>query len=332
MNQTAAIVQISDQIDAEPALIMDEYVTGRLPLIDRARATIAQRGLSQAKAAAEIGISAPTLNQWLNGKYQGNIPAVEADVEKWLSNQARRDQAAGAMPIAPEFFRSPSADKIVNALSYAQMAGDIACIYGNPGVGKTKSFRHYRDTNPSVWIATMSPDSAGLVPALEEVADAVGVRDAGGGARRIARAIRRKVEGTRGLLIIDEAQHLSTSALEEMRISIHDATGLGLVFAGNPEVYSRLTGGNRSMRFAQIFSRIGMRLFIPRPTVGDVKALAQAWGVKGPAEVELLKEVASEPGALRGASKVLALAAMASGGDVSLAALRQARINLGGQE
>jgi len=326
MTPNAQIVQMTPETEE------DDYVSGRLPLIDRARATIARRGLSQVKAGQEIGISGTALNQWLNGKYQGNIPAVEAAVEIWLDNQERRDQVAGSMPVAPEFFRSPSAEKVVNALSYAQMAGDIVCIYGNPGVGKTKSFRHYRDTNPSVWIATMSPDSAGLVPALEEVAEAIGLRDAGGGARRIARAIRRKIEGTRGLLIIDEAQHLSTSALEELRISIHDATGIGLVFAGNPEVYSRLTGGNRSMRFAQIFSRIGMRLFIPRPTVGDVRALAAAWGVKGAPEVELLKEVAAEPGALRGASKVLALASMASGGEVTLAALRQARVNLGGQE
>ena len=57
-----------------------------------------------------------------------------------------------------------------------------------------------------------------------------------------------------------------------------------------------------------------------------------AWGVKGAGEVELLKEVAAEPGALRGASKVLALAAMASGGEITLETLRQARINLGGQE
>lgn len=325
MTQNAQIVQIAEDTD-------EDYVAHRLPLRDRMRAQMTRDGLSQAATAREIGISASALNQWLQGKYAGSNDEVEARIDTWLAARERRDATATAMPAPPEFFRSPSAEKVVNALSYAQTAGDIVCIYGNPGVGKTKSFRHYRDTNPSVWIATMSPDSAGLVPCLEEVAEAIGLRDAGGGARRIARAIRRKIEGTRGLLIIDEAQHLSTAALEELRIAIHDATGIGLVFAGNPEVYSRLTGGNRSMRFAQIFSRIGMRLFIPRPTVGDVRALAAAWGVKGAPEVELLKEVAAEPGALRGASKVLALAAMASDSQITLAALRQARINLGGQE
>lgn len=310
----------------------DEYVKARLPLRDRVRTALAADGLSQAAAAREISVSPSALNQWLQGKYAGSNDEVEEKIEKWLAARDRHTEASGSLPEAPRYFRSPSSEKIINALSYAQMAGNIACIYGNPGVGKTVTLRHYRETNPSVWIATMSPDSSGLVPALEEVAEAVGIRDLPGGARKIARAIRRKVEGTRGLLIVDEAQHLSVAALEQMR-SIHDATGIGLVLAGNPEVYARLTGGNRSMRFAQLFSRIGMRLFIPRPTIGDVRALAAAWGVKGSGEIELLKEVASEPGALRGASNMLALAAMAGNGSgIALPALRQARINLDAQE
>lgn len=329
MTDETKIVRI-DQQSPEVPIRSDALVP--MNLRTRAKDALGYSGLSQAAAAKEIGISPAAFNQWLQGKYAGSNDEIEEKIERWLAARDRHTEASSTLPVAPPFFRSPSAQKILDTLAYGQMAGDIVCVYGGPGVGKTVTLRHYRDTNPSVWIATMSPDSAGLVPCLEEVAEAIGLRDAGGGARRIARAIRRKIEGTRGLLIIDEAQHLSTAALEELRIAIHDATGIGLVFAGNPEVYSRLTGGNRSMRFAQIFSRIGMRLFIPRPTVGDVRALAAAWGVKGAPEVELLKEVAAEPGALRGASKVLSLAAMASESQITLAALRQARINLGGQE
>lgn len=311
----------------------DAHVSGELTLRDRVRQALHVDGLSQAAAAHEIGISPAALSQWLQNKYTGRNEQVAASVEIWLSARARRDQARSAMPETPRFFRSPSAEKIVNTLSYGQMAGDIVCIYGHPGVGKTVTLRHYRQTNPNVWIATMAPHSSGLVTALEEVAEAVGLRDVSGGARKIARSIRRKVEGTRGLLIIDEAQHLSVAALEEMR-SIHDATGIGVALVGNPDVYARLTGGSRSMQFAQLFSRIGMRVFLARPTVGDVRALAQAWGVKGKAEIALLREIASEPGALRGASNVLALASMAGAaeGGITVQMLHQARANLGAQE
>lgn len=305
-----------------------------LPVTARSRAKDAlhQSGLSQAAAAKEIGISPPTLNQWLNGKYLGNNEEIEEKVERWLDAQARQFDVSSRMPGKLGFFSSPSSQKILDTLAYAQMAGDIVCVYGGPGVGKTVTLRQYRDTNPATWIATMAPDSAPVVPALEEVAEAVGLRDAAGGARKIARAVRRKVEGTRGLLIIDEAQHLSVAALEELR-SIHDATGIGLALVGNEAVYARLTGGTRASHFAQLFSRIGSRLFISRPTIGDVRALAAAWGVKGKAEMDLLQQMASKPGALRGVSKVLALASMSAGGaEITVAALRHAWSNLGAQE
>lgn len=333
MTEDANIVQFDT--GAEAALADDAPLgtsQGHQPLRDRARTALHRQGVSQAAAAREIGTSPSALNQWLQGKYAGANAEIDDKVEKWLAAIERRDETDGSMPEAPRFFRSPSADKIVNALTYGQMAGDIVCIYGGPGVGKTVSLRHYQDSNPAVWIATMAPDSAPVVPALEEIAEAVGLRDLGGGGRRIARAIRRKIEGTRGLLIIDEAQHLSVAALEELR-SIHDATGVGLALVGNEAVYARLTGGNRASHFAQLFSRIGVRLFVKRPVVGDVKALAAAWGVKGKAELDLLNQMASKPGALRGATKALMLAAMTGGRDtITVAGLRQAWSNLGAQE
>ncbi len=317
---------------AEVGTDVDTLVTVPTNARDRMRDAMRQTGLSQAAAAREIGISPSALNQWLQGKYAGANDEIENKVETWLSARGRQNDAAGAMPAIPTFFRSPSSQKILDTLAYGQMAGDIVCIYGGPGVGKTVSLRQYRDTNPAVWIATMAPDSAPVVPALEEIAEAVGIRDAAGGARKIARAIRRRVEGTRGLIIIDEAQHLSVPALEEMR-SIHDATGVGLALVGNEAVYARLTGGTRASHFAQLFSRIGSRLFISRPTIGDVRALAAAWGVKGKAEMDLLQQMASKPGALRGVSKVLAHATMSGGGaEITVAALRHAWSNLGAQE
>lgn len=330
MTEETNIVHIERPVPTESDT--DTLVSVPTSARDRMREAMRQAGLSQAAAAREVGISPSALNQWLQGKYAGSNEEIESKVENWLSARGREDDGSCALPAVPAFFRSPSSQKILDTLAYGQMAGDIVCIYGGPGVGKTVSLRQYRDTNPSVWIATMAPDSAPVVPSLEEVAEAVGIRDAAGGARKIARAIRRKVEGTRGLLIIDEAQHLSVAALEQMR-SIHDATGIGLALVGNEAVYARLTGGTRASHFAQLFSRIGSRLFISRPTIGDVRALAAAWNVKGKAELDLLQQIASKPGALRGVSKVLAYAAMSGGGaEITVSALRHAWSNLGAQE
>ena len=72
-----------------------------------------------------------------------------------------------------------------------------------------------------------------------------------------------RLQGTKGLLILDEAQHLMLPALESLR-SIHDATACGLVLMGNEAVYSRLSG-RRSAEFAHLFSRVGMVLKLENP-------------------------------------------------------------------
>ncbi|MFB9086111.1 AAA family ATPase [Erwinia tracheiphila] len=78
-------------------------------------------------------------------------------------------------------------------------------------------------------------------------------------AGQLGRAIRRKLRGTQGLLIIDEADHLDYPVLEELRI-LQEETGIGLALVGNHQVYARLTGGSsRSVDFARLFSRIAKK-------------------------------------------------------------------------
>jgi DNA transposition AAA+ family ATPase len=166
------------------------------------------------------------------------------------------------------------------------------------------------------------------VPALEEVAEACGIQDPAGGARRIARQIRAKVRGTHGLIIIDEAQHLSMAAVEELR-SIHDVTKVGLALVGNETSYARIASGNRAAHFAQINSRLGLKLFLRRPTGGDVKAVAAHWKVTDEETVKLLERVALRPGALRSVVKVLRLAGAGTAKTLTFDRVRAAVDNLG---
>lgn len=301
-------------------------------LVERVAAVMKAEGMSQSAAAKQIGVSGSTLSQWLADSYPGDVAATEAKIKTWLEACAERSAAASILPAKPRWFASPTAKRIVSTLQYAQMMGDLVVIYGGAGLGKTTTIQHYRASNPSVWIATMAPDTEGVVSCLEEVAEAVGIREPAGGARKVARQIRRRIEGTRGLLVIDEAQHLSLKALEELR-TIQDAAGVGMALCGNEVVYNRLTGGTRSAAFSQLFSRIGLPLPLGRPTAGDVRAMADAWGIAGAEEMALLEAVASKPGALRMVTKVLALASVVANGDpVGLHHLQQARRNLGHQE
>ncbi|OHD26098.1 MAG: hypothetical protein A2Y38_15530 [Spirochaetes bacterium GWB1_59_5] len=230
---------------------------------------------------------------------------------------------------------TPTASKIVGVLAYSQMAGDIGCIYGGAGLGKTVTLHAYAEQNPSVWIAEMNACSAAVASALEVVCEVTGVRGTAGRPVRMLGDIGKRLKGTGGLLIVDEAQHLRIQALEALR-AIHDLTGIGLVLCGNESVYARLTGGgSREATFAQLFSRLGKRLRLTKPGKGDIEQLADHYGVAGAEERALCFDIASRPGALRGMVKTLRLAGMfaaGEGAELSADHIRAAWRDLGGVE
>lgn len=263
--------------------------------------------LSQTKVAAEAGISSTALSQWLNGIYGGDNAAVEAKLLRWAdTTQAARAQAA-AMPAAPGYVTTHTGDRVIAALRYAQLAGDIAVIYGGAGIGKSEAIKRYTVIAPNVWHATMTRASAGVVTSLEVIVDTLGLNVVGG-ANRLHTAICKRVMHTGGLLVIDEAQHLTEAALDQIR-AIHDATGIGIALVGNEQVYARMAG-NRAAYLDRLFSRIGKKVRLAKATQDDVAALLDGWGVRDMKTRTLLADVASKPGALRGMTKVLRLASM----------------------
>lgn len=300
-------------------------------LRQRVQAALDADDLSQNAAAKEMGFSGPALNQWLKGKYKGDNAGLDGAIERWLTARDRRLQAALQIPSAPEWFEGPTARDIMATLALAQADGDIVTITGGPGVGKTKSAERYRASGASVWLATMAPHSSSVVIALQDIADAVGIKDMSyTGARALYRAILQRVRDTNGLLIVDEAQHLNVKCFDEIR-SIHDSTGIGIAFMGNETVSGRMAGGGRAGDHAQVYSRVGGRRYIPRPTRGDVRSQADAWGVDCVDCVGFLEELASKSGALRLVTKTVRRAVMHAGGidKVTVEHLQAAWRNLG---
>lgn len=287
--------------------------------------------LSQTALAREAGVSATTLSQWLNGRYKGDNEAIAGKLEVWRRNR----QAGAAIPAgaAAGWVETSASRAVDDALLFAQDAGAIAVIYGGAGLGKTTAVKRYAQNNPNVFRVTASPATAKLMAMLESIAAALDLRDIQNRPSLFASEIVRKLTGTRGLLVIDEAQHVSTQALEELR-SIHDAAGVGLAMVGNEAVFARLTGGSRRATFAQLFSRVAFRLRVGGPTRADTDAILSAWSVEGSKEREWAHQVATLPGGLRGLAHTLRQASMyASAQDraIDLRAMQDAWRNLGGE-
>ncbi len=290
-------------------------------------------GVQQAAIAREAGISASAINAWLRGRYSGDNDEIGRKLDRWSDSRAARLRAEALIPEIG-FLPTPTSRKIRAALGYAQRTGRMAEIYGAPGVGKTTTIRDYATTNPNVWVATMAPDCAAPAMALAEVSDAIGLNPENGRAARTLReAIRRHVRGTKGLLVIDEAQHLAARAVEEMR-ALHDASGIGLVLAGSHALHGRIGAASAIATTAQLVSRMGMRVRVVEADAGDAQVMLDAWGVQGETERRMLAELVARPGALRNVAMTLEMAALAGNvnGKVNAAAIREARRLLEGAE
>lgn len=293
------------------------------------RAIVDNDGVTYSAIAREIGLSATALSQFMNENYRGDNDSVSGKLAVWLENRTRK---TNAMPLAPDFVQTRTVKQIWSALQYAQLAQCISVIYGSPGVGKSKALQQFVRERPNVWLITVSPSRSSLSECLYELALELGVGDAPRRAGQLGRVIRRKLRGTSGLLIIDEAYHLDYPVLEELRI-LQEETGIGLALVGNNQVYSKLTGGNsRNVDFARLFSRIAKKVAILKTKKDDVKAISAAWGL-GDKERELVVQLAERPGALRTVSHTLRLAAMfAAGANESLSEkhIRAAVVDLEG--
>lgn len=295
----------------DPATALIDIEEQRKWLIDHRAST----QLSWSELAKRIDIPQGTLSQFGSVKgYAGDERRLAEKVYRYqqlLHEQAKIEVEA---PELPDYFETPTSEQITTLLTWAQR-GRIVVIATGAGLGKTKSAENYRDCLPQVFLATMSPSTAGVNNMQIEVLEALGERDAVGTPQKLSRRIRERVKNlSKPLIIIDEAQHLSEKAIEEIR-SWHDATGVGIALLGNIKVMQQLEGGTRSAAFAQLYSRVSMRMIRPLPLQADADALAKAWKVEDEATLGLVRKIVGMPGGLRGGTMALELAWMMAAAD-----------------
>lgn len=190
---------------------------------------------------------------------------------------------------------------ILSAFSLTQELQDMMVITGAAGTGKTSAARHYQQCARTVWLATMTPASASLAGCLERVAWAMGIEGMAHRVSRLEEAIAGRAFGTGGLLIVDEAQHLSGAALEGL-CRLGDQAQIGTVIMGGEAFAARLSGWTW-----RACTPIGRHLALERPEEGDVARLLAAWDVPGKVR-ELCHWISRQPGALHVLRSILRIA------------------------
>lgn len=298
------------------------------------RETAQARGLSRPAIAKEAGVSAGVLYPWLDGTYKGSFANVTKSMRKWLNASDARVETRATMLREPDYVETPTAREVMSGLMYAQNAPGIALITLGPGMGKTTCSKEYIARTPHAFRVVMRPSTGSVHSMLREIASALGVveRDPGKLARAIGDKLKRN--GRHTLLIVDEAQNLSESAVNELRY-FHDEYGAGIAMLGNEDIHARYGGLTPREGYGQIHRRIGFRMRRMQPGASDIDAFVDAWQLEDSDAVKITRAIGKKPGALGQIKETLKLASVLAGGrGAALTAedIRRAWINRGGEE
>ncbi len=273
-----------------------------------ARRAITDENLSQAEVARQADMSAAVLSEYLKDKYAGDNNTPATALHKWVEGRKRAAEIRTRLPVAPTYQPLHTSKRIMALLDYSREMGRIVMIAGAPGVSKTATATQYKNDNNRAWLAAMDPGTSGVPTMLLEILAAMGESDAKGTPQQLAKRVVAKAVEAKGIIMVDEAQHLSDKAIEQLR-AINDKTramgsGIGIALIGNDGAYSKVGTAGTKAQFAQVSSRFAQRRFYAAPDPKDVIGVAQAWADAndeqiGKAEFDFLQLIAAKPGGLR---------------------------------
>lgn len=242
-------------------------------------ASMSAAGLKAAEVCRQSEVPSSTFSQFMSGTYKGANGNVARDLAKWLDNHHAAMEFRQLAPAEPTFVMTTGAARVMAAMQQAQLLNDTAVVVGPPGAGKTAAIRQYKARGNHVYVVTASPSISKATAVLADFINRYTDENAASVRSLMQRsAVVRRALTKDSLLVIDEAQHLTMDALEELR-AIQDENKCGLVFVGNPTVLKRLQGTSRDPAYAQLFGRVGWRVVLEKASETDVAAVLETMDV-----------------------------------------------------
>lgn len=221
--------------------------------IEGLRKYMEDTGKNQTAVAKELDISSSRMSSFLSGTYK-TPHTVIPKVQELLQMREKKKVA----PKKPEYRETSVNRCVINAIKYCHVQGNFGVVYGDAGIGKTMAIEQYLKENSLAIGITISPTYASITGVNELLGEQLGVKERV--SRKITKEIENKLRGSGRVIIVDEAQLLTTRTLDHLRC-MSDHTEVGVCLIGNYEVYNRLRGNGEAM-FAQLFSRSGMNKMV----------------------------------------------------------------------
>ncbi|EHJ3657087.1 AAA family ATPase [Salmonella enterica] len=223
-------------------------------LIERLKKIKERSNYSQTDLALKIGRSPAVINQFLQGKYKGDLDDVTARIGDFIETEEARFDAKFK---APSFIETASTIRAKELINFARQYRTICVLTATSGLGKSTILKECKTKYKHTILIEVTP---GFTPrALMRALLTVLKPDY---SRSLSTADLMKeciacLQKTEYLILVDEAELLPYQTLEALR-RLYDMTEVGLVLAGLPRLSSNLLGEDGE--HVQMYSRVSQYL------------------------------------------------------------------------
>lgn len=265
---------------------------------------------NQSTIAKELDVSDTALSQFLGGTYPAPHTII-AKIGQLLQINGKRE----TVPHEPSFKMTKVSKAVYGLINYSHIRRKITVAYGDAGIGKTMAVAEYTRQYPNNTIVIEGDPNFDTIPALYELlAMQMGIAETR--SRRIQSEAMRQLKDSNKVIIVDEAQLLTTKQIDALR-RFAEKCNVGVAFVGNHAIYTKMIGSGQQP-YAQVFSRIGDDSMLLNKHIGmdDIRLIFDDMSLDEES-ISILHNVSQTNYGLRGAVDVYMNTALRHDGEVN---------------
>jgi DNA transposition AAA+ family ATPase len=252
---------------------IDEVLRGRV------NALIDAGVISQNALAKQIDKSGSYISQWRAGNFADKVS--EESIRKFEKvlrgaiEEYERQQSIEETRRARKFryCKTTVSQAAVRALRAAFENREISVALSHWGVGKTRSVQWYAEQYPNRVLYVRASERMTTKDLVSDLAERCGVVPRGG-IYKLRKSITEKLRGQNRLIVIDECEHLSPDAIDEIR-QINDDAVVGVCLIGLVKFKSTMTT-LRNSKYGYIYDRIKSLKVLPPTNFQDAETLIKS--------------------------------------------------------
>lgn len=216
---------------------------------------IADHKWSHAKLASRLGFTPTRITKYLNldkpdSVAEADMPKVEAAGRHFLRHHQRNQELVGTL------FENAVSREVAATIRQIRRTGDVGLIYSKAGRGKTCGALQYCAHNTNTLFLTIKQYACGSNAVRRMVFEEYchSTDETWPGNVPKGEWLESELRGAERIIIFDDAEFMHISGFR-FCFSLHDATGVPMVFIGNREILSTL---RKSDSEGKLISRVGM--------------------------------------------------------------------------